>query len=385
MRPNGYRGDGEGDGKKKRVRSPAGHVQAAGWPHRLWAESLNAWVVGPRGQNGLSRVLSGTTRWSRRPWLTSIIYRVGSSFPLSDRNASAAAAPLRLMAVHAHPDDESSKGAATLAKYSADGVGVMVVSCTGGERGDLLNPRFKDLHLDLGDIAALRREEMATAAAILGVAHEWLGYEDSGYHEGDPTLWDLPENSFAHRDAEEEIEALVKIVRRFRPQVMTTYDESGGYPHPDHIRCHVVSLGAFEAAGDPDRFPDAGEPWQVSKLYYNVGFSMKRMIAINDAVVASGVESPYKDWIQRFTDNPRPDPFERATSHIDVAEYFQQRDDALKAHATQIDPDAHWFAVPHELEMSVWRTDDYELARANVQTSPPEYDLFAGIRESVQA
>ncbi len=304
---------------------------------------------------------------------------------MSDRNASAAAAPLRLMAVHAHPDDESSKGAATLAKYSADGVGVMVVSCTGGERGDLLNPRFKDLHLDLGDIAALRREEMATAAAILGVAHEWLGYEDSGYHEGDPTLWDLPENSFAHRDAEEEIEALVKIVRRFRPQVMTTYDESGGYPHPDHIRCHVVSLGAFEAAGDPDRFPDAGEPWQVSKLYYNVGFSMKRMIAINDAVVASGVESPYKDWIQRFTDNPRPDPFERATSHIDVAEYFQQRDDALKAHATQIDPDAHWFAVPHELEMSVWRTDDYELARANVQTSPPEYDLFAGIRESVQA
>ncbi len=302
---------------------------------------------------------------------------------MSDRNASAAAAPLRLMAVHAHPDDESSKGAATLAKYSADGVGVMVVSCTGGERGDLLNPRFKDLHLDLVDIAALRREEMATAAAILGVAHEWLGYEDSGYHEGDPALWDLPENSFAHRDPEEEIEALVKIVRRFRPQVMTTYDETGGYPHPDHIRCHVVSMGAFEAAGDPDRFPDAGEPWQVAKLYYNVGFSMKRMIAINDAVVASGVESPYLDWIKRFTENPRPDPYERATSHIDVGDYFQQRDDALKAHATQIDPDAHWFAVPHELEMSVWRNDDYELARSHIEISAPEDDLFAGIREQV--
>ncbi|AZI59372.1 mycothiol conjugate amidase Mca [Nakamurella antarctica] len=285
------------------------------------------------------------------------------------------------MAVHAHPDDESSKGAATLAKYSADGIGVMVVSCTGGERGDLLNPRFKDLHLDMEGIAELRREEMATAAQILGVAHEWLGYEDSGYHEGDPATWDLPENCFAHRDPEEEIEALVRIIRRFRPQVMTTYDESGGYPHPDHIRCHVVSLGAFEAAGDPARFPDAGEPWTVSKLYYNVGFSMKRMIAINDAVVATGVVSPYADWITRFTENPRPDPYERATTHIDVADYFQHRDDALKAHATQIDPDAHWFAVPHELEKQVWRTDDYELARASVPTSAPENDLFAGVRE----
>ncbi|RIJ69777.1 mycothiol conjugate amidase Mca [Nakamurella silvestris] len=282
------------------------------------------------------------------------------------------------MAVHAHPDDESSKGAATLAKYSAEGLGVMVVSCTGGERGDVLNPRLQDKSID---VTALRRQEMANAAAILGVAHEWLGYEDSGYHEGEPDTWELPPGSFADLDPEIEIEALVRLVRTFKPHVMTTYDENGGYPHPDHIRCHVVSMGAFEAAGDPTRFPDAGEPWQVSKLYYNVGFSMKRMIAINDAVVATGAEGPFQEWIERFQGTERTDPFDRATTHIDVVDYFQARDDALKAHETQIDPDAHWFAVPHEIEAAVWRTDDYELARSNVETETPETDLFAGVRE----
>ncbi len=284
------------------------------------------------------------------------------------------------MAVHAHPDDESSKGAATTARYAADGVGVLVVSCTGGERGDLLNPSYQKLDLNAGEIAELRRHEMAAAADVLGVAHEWLGYEDSGYHEGDPAEWVLPEESFAAHSPEEEIEALVRIVRRFRPQVMTTYDENGGYPHPDHIRCHVVSLGAYQAAADPERFPDAGEPWTVSKLYYNVGFSFRRMMAIHEAVLATGAESPFSEWIQRFSDTPRPDSYERATTHIQVADYFQHRDDALRAHATQIDPDAHWFAVPHELEREIWPTEEYELADARIPTSLPETDLFAGLR-----
>ena len=296
------------------------------------------------------------------------------------RAAAAAAAPLRLMAVHAHPDDESSKGAASLAKYARDGVGVMVVSCTGGERGDILNPKFADLDVD---IPTLRIAEMARAAEILGVAHTWLGFEDSGYHEGAPETWDLPDGSFGALDPSVEIEALVRVVRAFRPHVMTTYDENGGYPHPDHIRCHVVSMAAFEAAGDPDAYPGTGDPWQPLKLYYNVGFSRQRMLAINEAVREKTGEGPFDEWIKRFNDNPRPDPGVRTTTKIEVADFFQQRDDALKAHETQIDPNAHWFAVPHEIEASVWTTDDYELARSLVDTQMPEDDLFAGVRDKV--
>src|SRR6478609_6518422 len=162
-----------------------------------------------------------------------------------ERTRAALASPLRLMAVHAHPDDESSKGAASLAKYSAEGAGVVVVSCTGGERGDILNPK---LDIEGVDVPALRISEMARAAEILGVAHVWLGFHDSGYHEGPPESWELPPGSFGALDADEEIAALVRVVRQFRPHVMTTYDENGGYPHPDHIRCHVVSVGAVAVA-----------------------------------------------------------------------------------------------------------------------------------------
>jgi mycothiol S-conjugate amidase len=305
-----------------------------------------------------------------------------STDPAQARSVAAAAAPLRLMAVHAHPDDESSKGAASLAKYADAGVGVMVVSCTGGERGDVLNPKFKDLETAI-DIPALRIEEMARAAEILGVAHAWLGFQDSGYHEGDPDTWTLPEGCFGALDPAVEIEALVRVVRAFRPHVMTTYDENGGYPHPDHLRCHVVSMAAFEAAGDPDAYPGTGDPWQPLKLYYNVGFSRQRMLAINDAVRERTGEGPFDDWIKRFEDNPRPDPGVRITTRIDAADFFPQRDAALKAHETQIDPNAHWFAVPHDIEASVWGTDDYELARSLVDTEMPETDLFAGIRERV--
>ncbi len=300
----------------------------------------------------------------------------------ASRSASAAAAPLRLMAVHAHPDDESSKGAASLAKYSHDGVGVMVVSCTGGERGDILNPKFAHTGID---IPQLRLSEMARAAEILGVAHTWLGFEDSGYHEGAPDTWALPEGTFGALDVDVETEALVRVIRAFRPHVMTTYDENGGYPHPDHIRCHVVSMAAFEAAGDPDAFPGTGEPWQPLKLYYNVGFSRERMAAINEAVRARTGEGPFDDWIKRFEDNDRPDPGRRITTRIPAADYFDQRDRALLAHETQIDPTSHWFAVPHDIEATVWGTDDYELARSLVDTEVPETDLFAGVRERVNS
>ncbi len=290
---------------------------------------------------------------------------------------------LRLMAVHAHPDDESSKGAATLAKYAADGVRVLVVSCTGGERGDILNKSFT-----LGDepLAEVRRREMAEAARILGVEHAWLGFEDSGYHEGPPDTWDLPSGSFAALDPESETEALVALMRDFRPHVVVTYDEEGGYPHPDHIRTHVISVAAFDAAADPDMFPNAGDAWQPLKLYYHGGFSLRRLEAIDEAMLAHNGTSPFKAWIDRMRATGRPDRSEKITTRIDVTDFLDVRDAALKAHATQIDPeDGHWFAIPHEVEAAVWGTDDYELVRSLVDSSVPEDDLFAGITERVNA
>ena len=166
------------------------------------------------------------------------------------------------MAVHAHPDDESSKGAATLARYVDEGHRVLVVTLTGGERGDILNPAL-DLPEVRDRIADVRRDEMAKAARILGVEHEWLGFVDSGLPEGDPPP-PLPDGCFAVVPLEEPVSKLVRLIREFRPHVMTTYDENGGYPHPDHIRCHQVSVAAFEAAADRSLHPEAGAPWEFS-------------------------------------------------------------------------------------------------------------------------
>ena len=137
---------------------------------------------------------------------------------------------------------------------------------------------------------------------------------------------------------------------------------------------------AFEAAGDPDAYPEAGEPWQPQKLYYNVGFSRERILAINEAVKERTGTGPFDEWIERFTGVRRPDPAPRITTQVQVSAFFHARDDALRAHETQIDPDSIWFAVPHDVEALVWGTDDYELARSLVATSLPEDDLFAGVR-----
>jgi len=289
---------------------------------------------------------------------------------------------LRLMAVHAHPDDESSKGAATLARYAADGHDVMVVTCTGGERGTVLNPAMDrpEVHADM---LSVRRREMAKAAEILGVRHRWLGFVDSGLPEGEP-MPPLPEGSFAMLPLETTTEALVRVVREFRPHVMVTYDETGGYPHPDHIRCHEVTVAAFDAAGDPERFPGAGEPWPPLKLYYMHSFSRSRMQAFHDKLLSVGLESPYTEWLNKW-DPDRGDVFERITTRVQCADYFEARDAALKAHATQIDPTSRWFAIPLELQREVWPTEDYELAHSLVDTTLPEDDLFAGVREKVSA
>ncbi|HEY4020724.1 MAG TPA: mycothiol conjugate amidase Mca [Pseudonocardiaceae bacterium] len=287
---------------------------------------------------------------------------------------------LRLMTVHAHPDDESSKGAATLAKYVAEGHEVMVVTCTGGERGSILNPAM-DKPGVAENMAAIRREEMAEAARILGVEHRWLGYVDSGLPEGDPKP-PLPEGCFALAPLEESTEALVRIVREFRPHVIVTYDENGGYPHPDHIRCHEVSVAAFDAAGDPERYPDRGEPWQPLKLYYGHGFSRAKILKIHEALLARGLESPYEEWLANWNSD-RPDINDRVTTRVECAEYFDVRNRALLAHRTQIDPNSRWFALDPDLERDLWPHEDYELARSLVDTTLPENDLFTGITEKV--
>jgi mycothiol S-conjugate amidase len=293
---------------------------------------------------------------------------------------------LRMMTVHAHPDDESSKGAATMVKYLAEGHDVMVVTCTGGEAGSILNPAM-DRPDVLENMTAIRRQEMARAVEILGVQHRWLGFVDSGLPEGDPKP-PLPEGCFALVPTEEAAAPLVAAIREFRPHVLVTYDENGGYPHPDHIKTHEISMVAFDAAGDPERYPEAGEPWQPLKLYYSHGFSFARLMAVHQALLDRGMESPYVEMLEQIESNAserRPDPGLRVTTKVECAEYFPIRDEALKAHATQIDPTSRWFAVPQEILREVWPTEDYELVRSFVDAPTPEDDLFNGIDADVRA
>jgi mycothiol S-conjugate amidase len=293
---------------------------------------------------------------------------------------------LRLMAVHAHPDDESSKGAATMARYVREGVEVLVCTLTGGERGDILNKKMErpDVRANL---PAIRRAEMEKARQILGVQQRFLGFIDSGLPEGDP-LPPLPEGCFALEPLEVAARPLVAAVREFRPHVMLTYDENGGYPHPDHIKCHDVSLEAFEAAGDPDRYEGCGQPWQPLKLYYFRTFHIDRIKALHQAMLAAGLESPYAEdlaeWAKEEEDAARKGKRPHAiTTRVECADYFETRRQALIAHATQVDPEGGWFSCPVEVQRAAWPTEDYHRARSLVDAGLPEDDLFAGIRESV--
>jgi mycothiol S-conjugate amidase len=297
---------------------------------------------------------------------------------------------LRMMAVHAHPDDESSKGAATMARYVDEGVDVLVVTCTGGERGSILNPALQGRPEIEANISEIRREEMRRARDILGVRQHWLGFVDSGLPEGEP-LPPLPEGCFASVDKDEAVRRLVREVREQRPHVMTTYDENGGYPHPDHIRCHEISVAAFEAAPDPDLYPDEGEPWQPLKLYYDVGFHPDKFEALHNALVARGMESPFEErrkWVEerrkQWEKEGKPPPrAPKVTTRVHVADWFERRDAALLSHATQVDPKGWFFAVPMDVQKAAWPTEDFELARSLVDSTIPEDDLFAGIRGRV--
>ncbi|MGW3960290.1 mycothiol conjugate amidase Mca [Amycolatopsis sp. NPDC005003] len=273
----------------------------------------------------------------------------------------------RLLSVHAHPDDESSKGAATLARYAAEGVDVLVATCTGGERGDILNPAL-DTAETRADLPAIRRREMAAAASILGVRQRFLGMVDSGLPgPGEP----LPEGCFAALPLSEAAAPLVALIREFRPHVVITYDETGGYPHPDHIRTHEVTLEAFTAAADPARYPGAGAPWRPQKLYYQATLSRAWFQAIHDATLAAGLESSMAEVLNELPPDEVP-----VTTKIRCEAHFATRDRALLAHATQVDPAHPFFAHSREIERQVWPHEDYHLAHP---APTPETDLFTGL------
>ncbi len=283
----------------------------------------------------------------------------------------------RLLAVHAHPDDESSKGAATYAYYVDRGAEVMVVSCTGGERGDILNEGLAARSMAERDLAGLRRLEMAAAARVLGIRHRWLGYVDSGMPREDGTV---PANSFAAIPLEISAEPLVRVIREFRPHVLLTYDENGGYPHPDHVRCHEVSAAAYEWAADAQRYPQQGPAWRIGKLYYDRIFNPTRVASVFEALRADDPDSPllerFEGMMERFGDQPDP-----ATTRVPAGDFFDRRDAALLSHASQVSPDSSFFFWPNDLQRRAWPYEDYQLVDSRVETTVPESDLFAGIEE----
>ena len=287
---------------------------------------------------------------------------------------------LRLMAVHAHPDDESSKGGGTMARYVAEGHDVLVVSCTGGERGDVLNPRLQHDPEILRDMVEVRRREMAEAQRILGFQHTWLGFVDSGLPQGDP-LPPLPKGSFALEPIEVPTEALVRVIRDFKPHVMTTYDETGGYPHPDHIMCHNVAMSAFLAAGDPTAYEHCGPAWQPLKIYYIQTLTRARITAYHNALEAAGLESPFGAMLPFWEGRAE----RTVTTRVKCADYFELRDRALLSHATQVDPDGMFFMVPLQMKKDIMPTEDYEAALSFVPIEPVESELFAGLGTAEQA
>jgi len=301
--------------------------------------------------------------------------------PTANSPTDGAGNPLSLLSVHAHPDDEASKGSGTVAMYADHGVHTVLVCCTGGEAGDILNPAADtpEVRENLHDV---RIAELQASVAAIGYSRlHLLGYHDSGMPDTDVNA---REDNFANAPLDEAVGRLVAIIRAERPQVVVTYAEDREfYPHPDHIRVHEVSVPAFEAAGDPDRYPDAGEPWRPSKLYYT-GWSRRRVLALHEEFERRGEESPYARWFERDF----PDHDDRFTTMIDVGDYLHRRREALLAHRTQVDPEGFWMRLPDDVVRKIFPWEEYILARSLVDTDVPpgelEDDLFAGLRAPVE-
>lgn len=280
----------------------------------------------------------------------------------------------RILSVHAHPDDESSKGAGTIRNLVDQGGEALLVTCTGGEAGEVLNEAMRRPEIE-SDLPRVRMDELDRATDAIGYDQVvLLDYRDSGMPDTPPNAHP---DAFANQDFDTEVGRLVGIIRTFRPQVVITYgDDQKGYPHPDHLRVHDISVPAFARAGDADWYPDAGVPWTPSKLYYSM-WSGERIRLLHDKFLELGLESPYGErWLERA------EPEDPPTTTIDVSGTYGARKAALLAHATQIDPDSpFWFGLPDEVAALIFPFEVYRLAQSRVDTDLPETDLFAGIED----
>jgi N-acetyl-1-D-myo-inositol-2-amino-2-deoxy-alpha-D-glucopyranoside deacetylase len=290
----------------------------------------------------------------------------------------------RLLLVHAHPDDETINNGATMARYVAEGAQVTLLTCTLGEEGEVLVPALAQLAADQADqLGGYRISELAAAMAALGVT-DWrfLGgagrYRDSGMM-GTPAN-DKP-RAFWNADLDEAADSAVAVVREVRPQVLVTYDENGGYGHPDHIQAHRVAMRAVELAADPAHRPDLGPAWDVAKVYW---CCMPRSVMKQgiEAMAALGEASPF-EGLGDIDDVPFAVPDELVSAAVDGRAHAGSKDAAMRAHPTQITVDGPFFALSNNLGLEVMGTEYYRLVRGGRGdgTGPDgwEDDLFAGL------
>lgn len=297
----------------------------------------------------------------------------------------------RLLLVHAHPDDESIGQGATMAKYVAEGRGVTLVTCTAGEMGEILVPELEHLGADKEDGLGLhRRGELDAAMAELGVTdHRFLGgfgtYRDSGmkWHDDGHAVAadDVHENAFWHADLTEAANHLVAVIREVRPQVLVTYDEFGGYGHPDHIQAHRVAMYAAMLAAVPSYRHDLGEPWDIAKIYWG---------AMSEGRFRDGLRKLREAGDTTSFEGMDPDgylppfflPDSDITTEVDAADFIEQKMAALAAHATQIATDGPFFALSNNEGQLVWGRELYRLVKGTLGPTGDngwESDLFAGI------
>lgn len=259
-----------------------------------------------------------------------------------------------------------------MAKYVAQGTRAVLVTATGGEAGDILNPEMDSPEV-AANLAQVRASELAEAARIIGFDDVvMLGYRDSGMPGSDAN--DHP-SAFCRQPYDEVLERLVGVVRRVQPDVVLGYDAHEFYPHPDHLLVHKLSMALPQAAADESRFPDAGDAWQIQKLYAPV-FTLKRITTLHNAMLASVGESPFEMWLDRLDEIEEPD---RKMTHVDVTGLVDLGRDALRAHRTQVDPDGFWFAVPTDVVEAVYPWEDFEMLYSSVGWDEGESDLFAGV------
>ncbi|MFS4094009.1 N-acetyl-1-D-myo-inositol-2-amino-2-deoxy-alpha-D-glucopyranoside deacetylase [Streptomyces sp. AF1A] len=273
----------------------------------------------------------------------------------------------RLLLVHAHPDDESINNGATMARYAADGAHVTLVTCTLGERGEVIPPGLR--HLAGPALGAHRRGELAAAARALGVRDVRLLGGAGRY--GDSGMMATPDNDdpgcFWQADVDEAAGYLAEVILEIRPQVLVTYDDRGGYGHPDHIQAHRVAMRAVDLA--------AGRGHRIDKVYWN---RVPRSVA-EEAFARLQDELSRLPFDKSATvdDVPGVVDDERITTAVDGTAHAAAKAAAMRAHATQIEVAEPYFALSNELAQPLLTTEYYELVRGAGRAG--ETDLFAGI------